>query len=292
MRQFAEYKFLRQKPIDNYIVDFYCSELRLVIEIDGDSHAEAVEYDAARTRVLEAFGLTVVRYSNDDVLRNIEGVYDDLWSKIQRLTPTPLTPLDRGGLKASCLEAPSPVKGRVGEGLLLAGEGLALPGTLEHRRNIHTLGNTDLLQQHKVAFFCSRKCPASIVLKAFDWAIEQREKGVCVISGFHSCIEKDVLHYLLKGTQPVILILARGMMKKWAPEIKAALDGNRLLIITRYADSVTHYLLPAQPPDDGTGRRDRDWPRLSGRESGKTVRGSYAQKVVQTIKNSHLGGEL
>ena len=105
---------------------------------------------------------------------------------------------------------------------------------------MHTLGNTDILQQHKVAFLCSRKCPASVVLKSFDWAIEQREKGICVISGFHSRIEKDVLHYLLKGTQPIILVLARGMMKKWPPEIKAALDADRLLIITRYADSVTH----------------------------------------------------
>lgn len=104
----------------------------------------------------------------------------------------------------------------------------------------HTLGNTDMLQQHKVAFLCSRKCPAAVVLKSFDWAIEQREKGTCVISGFHSRIEKDVLHYLLKGTQPVILVLARGMMKKWPPEIKAALDADRLLIITRYSDSVTH----------------------------------------------------
>lgn len=87
MRQFADYKFLRQKPIDNYIVDFYCSELSLVIEIDGDSHAETVEYDAVRTKVLEALGLTVVRYSNEDVLRNIAGVYDDLWDRIQKLTP-------------------------------------------------------------------------------------------------------------------------------------------------------------------------------------------------------------
>jgi predicted Rossmann fold nucleotide-binding protein DprA/Smf involved in DNA uptake len=104
----------------------------------------------------------------------------------------------------------------------------------------HTLGNTALLQQHKVAFLCTRKCPAAVVLKSFDWAIEQRDKGTCVISGFHSRVEKDVLHYLLKGTQPVILALARGMMKKWLAEIKAALDADRLLIITRYADSVTH----------------------------------------------------
>jgi very-short-patch-repair endonuclease len=78
MRQFAKYKFLRQKPIGGYIVDFYCSELRLVIEIDGDSHAEAVEYDEERTNLLNSLGLHVIRYSNDDVLRNIEGVYDDL----------------------------------------------------------------------------------------------------------------------------------------------------------------------------------------------------------------------
>ncbi len=87
LRQFADYKFLRQKPIDNYIVDFYCSELRLVIEIDGDSHAETVEYDVERTRVLEALGLTVVRYTNDDVLQNIQGVYEDLWRTIQKQPP-------------------------------------------------------------------------------------------------------------------------------------------------------------------------------------------------------------
>jgi very-short-patch-repair endonuclease len=78
MRQFAQYKFLRQKPIGGYIVDFYCSELRLVIEIDGDGHAETVEYDAERTKLLNSLGLLVIRYTNDDVLRNIEGVYDDL----------------------------------------------------------------------------------------------------------------------------------------------------------------------------------------------------------------------
>jgi len=78
MRCFENYKFLRQKPIDNYIVDFYCSELHLVIEIDGDSHAEAVEYDAVRTSVLEALGLTVVRYTNHDIMHNLESVYEDL----------------------------------------------------------------------------------------------------------------------------------------------------------------------------------------------------------------------
>ncbi|MDD2539970.1 MAG: endonuclease domain-containing protein [Desulfuromonadaceae bacterium] len=78
MRQFAAYKFLRQKPVGDYIVDFYCAELQLVIEIDGDSHAETAEYDAERTRFLGSLGLRVIRFSNDDVLRNIEGVYEEL----------------------------------------------------------------------------------------------------------------------------------------------------------------------------------------------------------------------
>jgi very-short-patch-repair endonuclease len=111
MRQFANYKFLRQKPIDNYIVDFYCSELRLVIEIDGESHADTVEYDAERTRVLQSLGLTVVRYTNDDVIQNIQGVYDDLSERIEKLTPldSPLSGgktgslLDKGGRGVGCL---------------------------------------------------------------------------------------------------------------------------------------------------------------------------------------------
>jgi len=77
-RQFARFKFLRQKPIGRYIVDFYCSELQLVMEIDGDSHAQSVEYDAKRTKFLNSLGLQVIRYSNDDVSNNLEGVYDDL----------------------------------------------------------------------------------------------------------------------------------------------------------------------------------------------------------------------
>jgi predicted Rossmann fold nucleotide-binding protein DprA/Smf involved in DNA uptake len=101
-----------------------------------------------------------------------------------------------------------------------------------------TLGNAEILKQHKVAFLCSRKCPANIVLKSYDWAIEQREKGICVISGFHSKIEKDVFHFLLKGTQPIILTLARGMRKRLEPELQEALDKNRLLIIAAFDETV------------------------------------------------------
>ena len=104
----------------------------------------------------------------------------------------------------------------------------------------HTLGNRELLKLHKVAFLCSRNCPAHLLLKSWDWAVTQREKGICVISGFHSRIEKGVLSRLLDGTQPIIVALARGIMKRLEPELQAALDAGRLLIVTRYADSVTH----------------------------------------------------
>lgn len=82
-RQFAQYKFLRQKPIGNYIVDFYCSELQLVIEIDGDSHAQQIEYDDERTRFLNGLGLVVVRYTNQEVLQNLSGVFADLMCRFE-----------------------------------------------------------------------------------------------------------------------------------------------------------------------------------------------------------------
>lgn len=101
-----------------------------------------------------------------------------------------------------------------------------------------SIGNTDLIKLNKTAFLCSRKVPASVVLKCYDWAIEQREKGNCVISGFHSQLEKDVLHYLLKGKQPIILAMARGLKEKIEPEFIEPIEQGRLLIITPYDKSV------------------------------------------------------
>jgi len=77
------YKFLRQKPISSYIVDFYCSKLKLVIEIDGDEHAERAMYDEKRTKDLEKLGLKVVRYYNLDVLKHIREVYDDMLVQVE-----------------------------------------------------------------------------------------------------------------------------------------------------------------------------------------------------------------
>ena len=69
---------LRQKPIADYIVDFYCSRLRLVIEIDGDSHfdQDAIAYDAHRTNVMAQLGLRVMRFTNLEVMTEFEAVCD------------------------------------------------------------------------------------------------------------------------------------------------------------------------------------------------------------------------
>ena len=101
------------------------------------------------------------------------------------------------------------------------------------------LGNKEILKQHKVAFFCSQKCPSNLILKSYDWAIEQREKGTCVISGFHSKIEKDVLDFLLKGIQPIIMVLARNMKRRFPAEQRKAIKENRLLVISSFDDKVT-----------------------------------------------------
>jgi very-short-patch-repair endonuclease len=86
-RQFNGYKFLRQKPIGPYIADFYCAELKLVIEVDGDSHAEQPDYDAKRTALLEGQGLRVLRYANRDILNNLPGIYEHLQSQLETLKP-------------------------------------------------------------------------------------------------------------------------------------------------------------------------------------------------------------
>jgi very-short-patch-repair endonuclease len=73
-RQLDNLKFRRQQPIGQLIVDFYCSEAKLVIEIDGDTHAEQKGYDAKRTQWLENEGYKVIRFTNDEVITNLENV--------------------------------------------------------------------------------------------------------------------------------------------------------------------------------------------------------------------------
>ena len=73
-KQIRGYQFLRQKPIDNYIVDFFCYKLMLVIEIDGETHNYKVEKDRIRQNRLESLGINLLRFLDVDVKRNMNGV--------------------------------------------------------------------------------------------------------------------------------------------------------------------------------------------------------------------------
>jgi very-short-patch-repair endonuclease len=91
-----QFRFLRQKPIDQYIVDFYCSKLKLAIEIDGPTHLgnEAKEYDRIRAETLSPYGINVIRFTNDEVLGHPDKAISDVIQLIRQKSPNP--PLSRG----------------------------------------------------------------------------------------------------------------------------------------------------------------------------------------------------
>ena len=101
-KRLGNLKFTRQKSLDEYIVDFYCAELMLAIEIDGDTHARQEQYDKHRTENLNKYGVEVIRYTNAEVLNNLEGVYQDLRKRMSARKP-PKSPLS-GGLATVAVE--------------------------------------------------------------------------------------------------------------------------------------------------------------------------------------------
>lgn len=84
-RQLFGYKFKRQYPIGNYIVDFVCRERKLIIEIDGGQHntSKNIEYDSQRSEFLQSRGFTVIRFWNNDIDNNIEGVYKEITKSLE-----------------------------------------------------------------------------------------------------------------------------------------------------------------------------------------------------------------
>ncbi len=112
-KRFQGIKFRKHKVIGHYIVDFSSREPMLAIEIDGDTHAGQEEYDGARTKFLEQQGYQVVRFTNQEVMQNLEGVLGALAVTISEMTPPPLIP----PLKGRETLKPSPLQGRgLGEG--------------------------------------------------------------------------------------------------------------------------------------------------------------------------------
>lgn len=84
MKQLKGYQFYRQKPVAEYIVDFYCPKAKLVIELDGGRHksADSIKKDTLRDNNLESLGLKVLRFNNNDVIENIEGVLERVLSTL------------------------------------------------------------------------------------------------------------------------------------------------------------------------------------------------------------------
>lgn len=77
-KQIRGYDFHRQKPMGNYIIDFFCDELLLAIEIDGYSHDEKLDKDLIRQKELEKYGIRFLRFNDIDIKKNIEGVVAEI----------------------------------------------------------------------------------------------------------------------------------------------------------------------------------------------------------------------
>lgn len=81
------YKFRRQHSVDRFVIDFYCPELRLAIEVDGDSHftPRARAYDRGRQKHIESFGIRFLRVMNKDVYHNLDAVLDNIAATIRAI---------------------------------------------------------------------------------------------------------------------------------------------------------------------------------------------------------------
>jgi len=86
-KQFFWYKFLRQKMMNFFIVDFYCSKLKLIIEIDWWYHNEKKEYDTERSIELNRLWVNVIRFTNNEVLHNLSIVHKKLYNYINNIIP-------------------------------------------------------------------------------------------------------------------------------------------------------------------------------------------------------------
>jgi len=95
-------------------------------------------------------------------------------------------------------------------------------------------GNKDIMKHQKTAFLCSQTIPADIVMKSYERAVKQKVESNCIICGNHSQIEKDVFEILLKGNQPLILVLACAIYDKFSENITKAIDDGRLLVISPF----------------------------------------------------------
>src|SRR5712664_4828444 len=115
--QMKGYKFRRQVPIGRYIADFVCHEVRLIVEIDGGQHEPSSPQEAERSGFLQSEGYRILRFWNNEVLENLDGVHQTITKELAGITPTQTLP-HRGGGPEHAL--PPPRWGRVGVGVTRA----------------------------------------------------------------------------------------------------------------------------------------------------------------------------
>src|ERR1039457_5899346 len=90
-RRLAGYKFRRQHPVNDYIIDFYCHEAKLAIELDGGGHNDQAtkEYDLIRSKELAGDGIRVERFWNNDIVNNLESVLEHIYRLLQEASKSP-----------------------------------------------------------------------------------------------------------------------------------------------------------------------------------------------------------
>jgi len=96
--QMKGYRFRRQVPIGRYIADFVCHEVRLIVGIDGGQHDRSSPSEAERSGFLQTEGYRILRFWNDEVLANLDGVHETIADELGRITPTQTLPHQGGGL--------------------------------------------------------------------------------------------------------------------------------------------------------------------------------------------------
>jgi very-short-patch-repair endonuclease len=77
-RKIGGFKFRRQHPLGRFILDFYCAKCKLVIEVDGEIHHNRQDYDAERTKYLQSYGYTILRFQNHEVIKNLQQVLHEI----------------------------------------------------------------------------------------------------------------------------------------------------------------------------------------------------------------------
>jgi predicted Rossmann fold nucleotide-binding protein DprA/Smf involved in DNA uptake len=102
-------------------------------------------------------------------------------------------------------------------------------------RNLRAVGNRGIADSKKLALFCSKKCPGTLIIQTHDLAHALRDARITVIGGFHSPVEKECLNVLLKGTQPLIICPARSLEGMRVPAAwRIPIEQGRLLLLSPF----------------------------------------------------------